>query len=381
MKTKISNPALTLLALLFGFNVWADELTHPAVLDPLSFVSNWQVQVDEGKADISLDELKQQLPNYRVIHVGEIHPNFEDHLVQLAMLQSLHQQHRKVAIGVEWFQAAFQPWLDAYIFGQLSEADLLHHTEYFQRWRFDYRLLQPIIHYAKRHQIPVLALNAPNELTRQVSTLGRDSLSLIQRQAIPSIHPPGVEQHQRLTRFFSDKIPPSRNLEDFIYAQRIWDETMAANAVRFLQQHPEHKLLVFAGNFHIGHFEAIPKDIARQLPELQNQQLTISGGSFENYRENFVDRWVYTDTISLPEHGKLGASFNGKSACIQDLSDDAAAIKAGLKKDDCICALNQQTIQHYADLILALYRTQPNQAVSLKIQRGEHIIELDITLD
>lgn len=352
---------------------------HPALVDPLTFVANWQTTVDDGQSEISLDQLKQSLPQYRVVHVGEIHPNFEDHLVQLAMLQSLHQQHPQLAIGVEWFQAAFQPWLDGYIYGAISEADMLQYTEYFQRWRFDYRLLQPIMRYAKQHQIRIIALNAPNELTRQVASQGRNSLSLIQRQSMPQIHPPGDAQHRRLSQFFSDKIPPDRDVEDFIYAQRIWDETMAANAVRFLSHHPDHKLLVFAGNFHIGHFEAIPKDMARQLPELQ--QITISSGSFENYRAEFVDQWVYTDSINLPDHGKFGARFNGKTPCIQDLTDESAAAKAGLQKDDCICAFNHQTLKHYADLILALYTTQPGLVVNLTIQRGEHRFNLNVTLE
>ena len=380
MKTNRLALALGLCGLIFSAKILAETAPHPSVLDPLAFVASWQTQVEKAGEDLSLSQLKQTLPDYRVIHVGEIHPNFEDHLVQLALLKSLHQQDKKVVIGVEWFQAAFQPWLDAYIFGQLSEADLLHHTEYFQRWRFDYRLLQPIMRYAKNHQIPVLALNAPNELTRQVATLGRDSLSLIQRQTLPTIHPPGDTQHQRLTQFFSDKIPPNRAIEDFIYAQRIWDETMAANAVRFLKQHPEHKMLVFAGNFHIGHFEAIPKDMARQMPELKDRQLTVSSGSFENYRENFVDAWVYTESIDLPEHGKIGARFQQQTACILDIVDNSPAQQAGLQANDCIIRFNQQRITHYADLMTALYQTSPGDQINLTIQRQDQTQSLTITL-
>lgn len=360
---------------------WSASQSELALTDPLAFVQQWQTDVAHSEGEISLSQLKAKLASYRVIHVGEIHHRYADHLVQLALLQSLHQQHPELAIGVEWFQQDFQPWLDAYILGRIDEAELLHQTQYYQRWRFDYRLLQPIMRYAKTHQLRVLALNAPNELTRQVSSLGRHSLSLEQRARMPKIHPPGEAQQQRLSAFFSDKIPPDRDIEDYIFAQRIWDETMAANAVRFLQQYPQHKLLVFAGNFHIAHQEAIPKDIARRLPALRDQQLTISSGGFEHYQQGRTDYYVYTDPIQLPPHGRLGAELNTENATIEGIVAQSAAEKAGFELGERIIQFNQTPIRHYPDLILALSQTEPGQQIELQLKSGEHTRIISVILD
>ena len=72
------------------------------------------------------------------------------------LVRRLRERGAELAIGMEFFQQPFQDSLDAYIAGTLSEEDLLRETEYFERWRFDYRLYRPILRYAKEHGIDVV---------------------------------------------------------------------------------------------------------------------------------------------------------------------------------------------------------------------------------
>lgn len=371
---------LLLSLLILNHQAWSQNV-ELAIHDPLSYVAKLETQVATSSTDVSFAQLKTLLLDKRVVHLGEIHPRYSDHLIQLAVLHSLHQHSPNIAIGVEWFQQPFQAWLDAYILGHIDEAELLHQTEYYQRWRVDFRVLKPILKYARQHQLRILALNAPTELTRQVSSLGRQSLSLEQLAKLPKIHPPSPAQHQRLTSFFEGKIPPDREVEDFIFAQRIWDETMARNAVNFLQHNPEHKLVIFAGNFHLAHQQAIPSDMLREMPELHSQQVTISSGSFEDYEPGAFDYFVFTDPIALPAHARLGARLRTQTACIESIETDRAADQAGLEAGDCLIQLDDFQIRHYADLILQLSQIEPNSQATLTLKRQDQTIQRAIQFD
>lgn len=348
--------------------------------DALAQLPLIQQEVVSPHQEITFDDFLTQLADKRVVYVGEYHPRYQDHLVQLAVIQAMHQQHPKMAIGMEWFQAPFQPWLDAYVMQLIDEETLLDKTEYYQRWRIDFLQLRPILTYARQHGIRLLALNAPSELTRQISTLGRDSLAQIQRQTLPTITPPSDEQRARLLKVFEGKIPPNRDIEDYIYAQRVWDEVMADNALAYLSAYPQARLVVLAGNFHIAWDEAIPADMRRRAPALNGQQATVSSGSFAEYRPDFVDYFVYADPIQLPATGKLGVRLS-TDLCVQSIDSDSAAELAGLQIGDRLLSLNQHTLQSLAGFFLTLSNTRPGQTLTLNIARGKDKQSLSVTLD
>jgi len=311
-----------------------------------------------------------QLESYQVIFHGEIHNRLTDHLIQAELVHLLHQQAQSFAIGVEWFQAPFQPWVDAYIAGEIDEGELLQRTEYFTRWRYDWRLLQPIMHYAQGQQIPVLALNAPAELTRQIAREGLDSLSPEQRAQLPDIQPPQPAHAERLDAFFSQRLGDHGQIDYLISAQRTWDETMAANAAAWLANHPKSRLLLFAGQFHLEYQHAIISDLLRRIPDLTGKTLSLANGEFEEWYENRFDGFILTQPLNLPAHGRLGSHITPQGqACLRELIADSAAESAGLQINDCIVGFNNQPIRHFSDLMLALYQTQPNQQVELLITR------------
>lgn len=374
-----------LIALLLPLQAKAEPLSAQTYAQALeTFAANEVSVALTDEQEISFEQLTAKLHQFRVVHVGEYHPRYQDHLVQLALLDAMYRQNPNMAIGVEWFQQPFQPWLDAYIHGLIDETSLLQRTEYFTRWRVDFRQLRPILQYAREHGIRILALNAPTELTRQISSLGRDRLSTLQKQRMPEITPPSQAQRERLLMVFEGKIPPQRDVEDFIYAQRVWDETMAENVVTYLQNHPDHRLILFAGNFHIAWGEAIPNDMQRRMAELEHQQITVSTGSFTDFKTDYVDYFVFMDKIELQPHGRLGIGLDldkENLAQVSQVSDLSAADLAGLQVGDQIIAINEQIISNPQSLLLYLLDTQPEQSVQLRLQRDKNIIELELELD
>ena len=60
---------------------------------------------------------------------------------------------------MEMFQQPFQRYLDEYVAGSIDEQTMLRATEYYRRWRMDFRHYAPILRYAREHGLPVIALN------------------------------------------------------------------------------------------------------------------------------------------------------------------------------------------------------------------------------
>lgn len=224
----------------------------------------------------------QDLQQAQVVYLGETHDHAADHQAQLTIIQSLHQPHRNLAIALEIFQRPFQPVIDDYLAGKITEAELVEKTEYQQRWGFPWENYAPILRYAQQHQIRVLAINTPTEITRKVARQGLDSLTSAERQQIPPlseirIEPP--EYRQRLLEVFEQHqtsgVGAAEKFERFFQAQVLWDETMAEAIANFIQTHPDYQVVAIAGQGHIIGGYGIPSRVARRIQHSPFQQRLI----------------------------------------------------------------------------------------------------------
>lgn len=224
----------------------------------------------------NLQVILPELAQANVVYLGENHDNPEDHEIQLKIIQELHQRHRKTAIAMEMFQRPYQSILDRYLSGQLNEQELVEQTEYTQRWGFDWEYYAPLLRFAREKSLPVLALNTPTEVTRQVAREGLQSLTQQQQQFIPplsEIRTDNLEYRQLMLATFKQHQQgghgSSTDFERFFLAQVLWDETMAETIARFLQDNPDYQVVVLAGQGHIIYDYGIPSRVARRLKHKQ----------------------------------------------------------------------------------------------------------------
>ena len=229
------------------------------VLDPATRV------LDLGALS-DMSELIDRLADRRVVFVGENHDRYEDHLNQLAIIEGLRARGKPLAIGLEFFQQPFQPDLDAYIAGTIDEPEFLRRTQYFDRWRFDYRLYRPILRFAREHRLPVIALNLEAELTRKVGDVGLDGLSEAERMRVPAeIDRADSAYRTRIeTAFKQHPAGMQGHFERFLDVQLLWDEGMAERGARYLADHPDQTLVVLAGGGHLEYGQGIPKRFLRR---------------------------------------------------------------------------------------------------------------------
>jgi len=310
------------------------------------------------------------LPDDRIVFVGEAHTRYDHHLVQLEVLKFLHRKHGDVALGVEWFQFPFQPVLDDYLAGRITEAQMLDRTGYFDRWRFDYRLYRPIIEFARAEGIPIIALNAPVELTRKIGQDGLASLPAHERASLPAEYGPVPDDYRARVKSAFDAHPPQgQSFEHFLEVMQTWDETMAQTAADHLAAHPGRRLVVLAGSGHVMYGDGIPDRLARRTG-IHGVRLLV-GAEFAG-EPDVADFIVLSQEKALPPSGKLGAFLDssGKSVTVQGLVDDSPLKPLGIGEGDVIVAIDDIPTPTFADLKLVLLDKAPGEKVIVRYRRS-----------
>lgn len=363
-------------------------LIIPLLLPTLVACAKEQVintQVKEAPGPIVIDLAKTatladtiaQNTHARVIYVGETHTAYEDHLMQLETLKAMHAQPGNLAVGVEWFQWPFQEHLDAYLNGHISEKEMLANTGYFDRWAFDYRLYRPIIEYAKSNNIPVIALNAPKELTDAISSEGLDSIPDHLKEQLPDNYDLSDKAyHERLEAVF--KMHPDRgnDFESFLNVQLTWDETMAQKTADYLAADPANRIIVFAGGGHIEYRSGIPNRVARRTGAA-GKTFMIPKGSVTD--PAVADYLLHVAPQTLPESGIFGAYLDTKNdqVVITAFSETSTGKKAGMQKDDRIVSIDGNPITSYAELKLVMLNKKPGDEIDVVLERKSASGELE----
>jgi uncharacterized iron-regulated protein len=317
-----------------------------------------------------MQSLIAKLADRRVVLVGETHTRYDHHLQQLAILRGLHQRDPNIALGVEWFQQPAQPHLDDFVAGRISEAEMLERTGYFDRWRFDYRLYRPVVLYARQHGIPIIALNAPVELTNRISAVGVDGLTADERQKVPDIDRSNTAYAEHLRQFFAQHPGgEKRSFDRFIDVQLNWDETMADTAARYLRENPGRRMVLMAGSGHIAYRWGIPERLQRRLPDAAMATVVFDDGKEIN--DKLADYLVLSPETELPKAGLLGLYLDttDEGVKVRSAAEESAAGAAGLKTGDVLVAIDGQPLPTYAALRMALLDLTPGDRVRLTYQR------------
>ncbi len=315
--------------------------------------------------------LVEQVADKRVVFVGESHDQYQHHLNQLAIIQGLHARRGDLAIGVEFFFQPFQSVLDRYIAGEIEEADLLRESEYFSRWRFDYRLYRPIFRFAREQGIPVIALNLESEITQQVGKGGVDSLSETDKQRLPREIDRTVEGYRDRIRAVYDQHPhmQGRDFDNFLDAQLMWDEGMAERAADWLEANPGRQMVILAGVGHLAYGDGIPDRLSRREPV--SRAIILNANEADELGPEMGDYLILTEKNDLPPAGKLGVFLDLESSPpkISGFADGSGADKAGVESGDLLLSINGEEITSYADIRIALIDKLVGEEVEIEIER------------
>ncbi len=205
-----------------------------------------------------------------IVYVGESHTSKAHHAVQLLVIDYLYSRGRLHAVGMEMFQRKFQPVLDEYTEGRISEAEMLRRTEWKKRWGYDVALYRPILSFCRQHRLPIVALNVETEIRKAARKVGIKGLPQVMRRTLPPLDDTDVEHRAYLDKIYRQHLPPGTKLdpakfEAFYRGMLLWDDTMADTVVRWFQTAPETaQIVVLAGTGHIANRYGIPNRVHRR---------------------------------------------------------------------------------------------------------------------
>jgi uncharacterized iron-regulated protein len=222
---------------------------------PRIFDLNRQKEITLAQA---LTDLKQR----RILLVGEYHTDKNHHLGQLQVIRMLHQSGARVAIGLEMFRKDSQGDLDRWVSGDMPEKEFL--KVYYDNWNFAWPFYSMIFEYARDHQIKMLGLNVPRDITRQVASQGFSSLNQNQKGKLSNITcRVDKEYMQYIRRSFGAHAHGNLNFTYFCEAQLVWDTVMAINALDYVNSNPDTIVVILAGTGH-ARKPAIPEQIRKR---------------------------------------------------------------------------------------------------------------------
>jgi uncharacterized iron-regulated protein len=223
-----------------------------------------------------LDSFIASLANIDFVGFGELHHHVIGSRVQLAVLEGMAAHERPVALAMEFFEADQQPALDAYLAGSIDEATFREQTKRDDNYELSHR---PLIEFAKRNGIPVIAANAPRALVTAYRKSGAASyadylasLSEQERALLPrSSVPPDDEFKARFMKTMGPERGPA-----FYPAMALWNDAMAESSADFRETHPEHRILLIVGVYHVAKHLGVVTQYRERRPEDSVRVLTMA---------------------------------------------------------------------------------------------------------
>nr|CRH06300.1 Conserved protein of unknown function [Candidatus Magnetococcus massalia] len=335
------------------------------------------IDLSSGDA-VSREVMSQSLARHRVVLVGEQHDDPGQHLVQLRVIQSLHESGAKVAVGMEQFPRDLQPVLSRWSEGHMSEEAFLDATQWYNIWGMDAELYLPILRYLRDHKIPLLGINVRRSTISQVRKQGLANLHADLKAKLPTPAPAPADYRMKLEGIFDghlSRMGMGGKTENFIEAQRMWDAVMADGLHRWLMENPDGIAIGLAGTGHVEHGHGIAhqlkargvNDVAMVIPwSEENEWIEQEMG---DYAWGTPTKPVTMPKVKLGIYLDDGGDVPIGSVNIVKVMHGSVALKMGLQKDDRILALNGELTRNNHQLIRLLRNSRWGDEIELRVKR------------
>lgn len=330
-------------------------------------------------ANAPAKNIADQLGNSPVIYIGEYHTEYGNHVKQLEIIQSVFQNKKNIAIGMEMFTKKVNPVIADYLSGKITETEFLKKSEYFTEWGYDYHYYKIIIDFAKKNNIDVIGLNIKNEIVQKIGRAGFKNITDEEMSEIPGQIDFSMEDYKKSLRevFYQHSDHQAKVQDNFYLSQFIRDEYMAKSAALYLKSNPKKTLIILAGSGHVEYGYGIPKRLQRQTGTAYKSILLDSP-----YKPEAADFFVYTSKIKLQTSPRLKVILNTeKIITVTGFFDAEVAKRHVLKEKDQILAMNDIPLQSIGDIRLFLYDKLPGNVIDISIIRDNQPMRLKYTLE
>ena len=245
-----------------------------------------------------IDDSVDFLMDYNVIFIGEDHESRVSHDAELTILKGLAKRDSNLVLALEMFERDVQEILDAYLKRKISEKEFLEQSRPWPNYLEDYR---PLIEFAKKEGMPVIAANIPRRAAAAVAMANKLSPDVMgeDRKYLPQIlHLKSKEYYKRFASLIRE-LPHSTPMKGMkvngLYkAQVLKDSVMAASVEPFL----DRRTLFCCGHFHSDYHLGIPYQLQRNHPKLKIAVIAMASSVENLFME---DRSKVADFIWVEE--------------------------------------------------------------------------------
>jgi uncharacterized iron-regulated protein len=225
---------------------------------------------------LDLEDAFEILMGYQIIFIGEEHDSRISHDSELTILTGLAERDSSLVLALEMFECDVQETLNAYLNGNISEKKFLKQSRPWPNYLEDYR---PLIEFAKKKGIPVVAANVPRRVAAAVAMSNKVSPDVVGEDRIylpKTLHFKSKEYYKHFVASM-EEMPHSAPMKDMnvdgLYkAQVLKDAVMAASIEPFL----DRRILFCCGHFHSDYHFGIPFQLQKNHPELKIGVVTFA---------------------------------------------------------------------------------------------------------
>ena len=216
-----------------------------------------------------LEDSFDMLMDYHITLIGEEHGSRISHHAEHTILEGLSERDSNLVLALEMFERDVQDVLDAYLIGKISEKKFLKESRPWPNYLEDYR---PLIEFAKKKSIRVIAANVPRRAAAAVASANKVSPDVVGEDRIylpKTLHLRSKEYYKHfLTNM--ENMPSSApmkgiNVEGLYKAQVLKDAVMATSVEPFL----DRRILFCCGHFHSDYHLGIPFQLIKNHPNLK----------------------------------------------------------------------------------------------------------------
>lgn len=344
--------------------------------------------------ELSQAQLLDFLSSARIVYVGEIHTNLTHHRVQLEIIKGLEERFPgKIAVGMEMFDEPSQPVLNRWSRGEMDEKSFA--KVWYANWDQDYGYYEDLLHYIREKRIPLVALNAPDELVQALSEKGLEGLPQEAREDLPEMDREDPYHRQSMEAIWGGHAHGNKGFDRFYQTMLLWDETMAQNIVHYLLS-PEgqgKKIIALAGGFHVGYGFGIPRRAFRRLPEpyaivmpytstlpkgREYLLMDVTPPKLPLYLADFIWSVGYEDLEEKKVRLGIEIEKAERGVAVKSVTPNSVAAKAGVKVGDVIASFGDEPTTDPFDLTYLVKQRQLGDRSTLKILRGNQALELEV---
>lgn len=355
----------------------AEELAVFAAAASYAVVADSSPRLSPRVQQTPPDNIVEKLRGKRAVFLGEHHNSGPDHQLQAALIRKLRPTRSSMAVGLEAVQQRFQPFLDAYVGGEISEQELETAVEWKKRWFWPFEQYLPVFRACREltasgRPTPLLALNVDSEDLSKVEAGGLPALDQAVlsryvpdregfaafsatrafREYVGYVVRPSYDMHAQMgilrNTITGQQLAEDMTFRNFYSGRILWDEAMSSRSAKWLNENPDGLLIGLIGSDHVKFGCGVPARCARQIGSRSAVATVMLNPGVIDTSDNF--------RANVPTRGGGMATFEDFTLQLRfsPVSGDGGPPMAGAAPDDRQKAFAMSQTRDANDAVLSL---------------------------